>query len=75
MTVQQERPTTTAPPVVLPVQRRGDHDAVAIPPRVDRRPGAWVTAEDRRACRWMMVAMLALGLYAALMVWLSARVW
>ena len=72
MTVQQEHRTLT-----LPQQRTAQHDAPepAPKPPVVRKPGAWVTREDQLFVRWMMVAMLVLGCYAALMVWLSARVW
>lgn len=73
MTVQQEQPTAVLAPVSVPVPRRAAHDALAPP--VVRRTGAWVTREEQLLCRWMSVAMLALGLFAALMVWLSARVW
>jgi hypothetical protein len=79
MTVQpQERTAGTAPPatpaVALPEQRRADHDAQATV-TAPAAPHGWSTVADRTACRWMCVAMPALGLYASLMVWLSARVW
>jgi hypothetical protein len=74
MSTQQQERTATAPDVTLPAQRTGDHDAW-VQRAAPSAPQGWSTRADRAACRWMCVAMLVLGLYASLMVWLSARVW
>ena len=81
MTVQQERPTAatqpTAPAVQLPQQRSAGHDEQAPTPKAPAvaPPKGWATAEDRTICRWLMVGMLILSLYASLMVTLGSRVW
>lgn len=76
MTVQQERPTTTAAPTAaLPQQRRAHHDdAPATAPAPARQLGAWGSEEDRTMMRWLGVGMVVLSLYASTFVYLGTRV-
>lgn len=78
MTVQQERPTAAPSSVgALPVQRTAPSDEPTRAPQAApaRQPGAWSSEEDRLICRWMLVGLPLLSIYACVFVYLGSRVW